>query len=90
MRRPAGSSALVGSSSTSRGGAPTRAWATPSRCCIPLDIAPTRTAAASASPTSSSSSARSAAPPSERARRWCSSSSSAADIQDGKRNSSAR
>ena len=59
MRRPTGSSALVGSSRSRSRGDPTSACAIPSRCCIPLDIAPTLTSRASASPTSSSSSARS-------------------------------
>ncbi len=46
MRRPAGSSALVGSSSSSSRGEPTSACAIPSRCCMPFDIASTRVAAA--------------------------------------------
>ena len=62
MRRPTGSSALVGSSSISSFGSPTSAWAIPSRCCMPFDIAPTLVSRASASPTSSSSSARSPRP----------------------------
>ncbi len=70
VRRPAGSSALVGSSSSSTGGEPTSACAIPSRCCIPLDIASTRTARAFARPTSSSSCARSPSPPGERTSRW--------------------
>ena len=55
VRRPAGSSALVGSSSSSTRGLPTIACAIPSRCCMPLDIAPTRRVAASVRPTDSSS-----------------------------------
>ena len=42
VRRPAGSSALVGSSSSSSLGSPIIACAIPSRCCMPFDIAPTR------------------------------------------------
>ena len=56
IRRPIGSSALVGSSSISRLGSPTSAWAIPRRCCMPFDIASTRVARASLSSTSSSSS----------------------------------
>ena len=37
-RRPAGSSALVGSSSSSSVGSPMSACAIPSRCCIPFDM----------------------------------------------------
>ena len=56
VRRPAGSSALVGSSSSSSFGSPIIACAIPSRCCMPFDIAPTRRSGTSPSPTSSSSS----------------------------------
>ena len=42
VRRPAGSSALVGSSSSSSFGEPISAWARPRRCCIPFDIVPMR------------------------------------------------
>ena len=78
IRRPTGSSALVGSSSSSSRGPPTSACAIPRRCCMPFDIASTRRPPSSPSPTSSSSSARSAAPPVEPDRRWCRCSSSSA------------
>ena len=63
VRRPAGSSALVGSSRSSSAGCPTSACAIPRRCCMPFDIVSMRRSRASVRPTSSSSSARSAAPP---------------------------
>ena len=88
--RPAGSSALVGSSSTSIGGAPISACAIPSRCCMPFDIDSIRRAATSARPTSSSSRRRSPSPPSDPASPWCIFRSSSAVIQPGNRNSSAR
>ncbi len=47
MRRPTGSSADVGSSSSSRRGSPTSACAMPSRCAMPFDIPSTRRSAAS-------------------------------------------
>ena len=47
-----GSSALVGSSRSRSSGAPISAWAIPSRCCIPLDIASIGRSAASSRPTS--------------------------------------
>ena len=81
---------LVGSSSRSRRGEPTSAWAIPSRCCIPFDIASTRVLAASESPTSSRSRLRSPAPPSEPAKRWWRVRSSSAVAHPGKRKSSAR
>ena len=90
VRRPAGSRALVGSSRSSSRGLPTRAWAIPRRCCMPLDIASTRRADSSARPTRPSRSARSAAPPLDPARRWWSTRTSSALAQPGKRNSSAR
>ena len=66
-RRPAGSSAEVGSSRTSMRGEPTSACAIPRRCCIPFDMPSTRRSRASSSETRSSNRARSAAPPPERA-----------------------
>ena len=60
VRRPAGSSALVGSSRTRNRGAPIIAWAIPSRCCMPFDIWSTLRSPTSARPTSSSSRPRSA------------------------------
>ena len=56
VRRPAGSSALVGSSRSRRSGVPISAWAIPSRCCMPLDIVSIARSAASSSPTSRRSS----------------------------------
>ncbi len=90
VRRPAGSSALVGSSSSSTRGSPIMAWAIPRRCCMPFDIAPTRRWAASVSPTAASRRSRSCRPPVAPASRWCMASSSSALSQSGKRNSSAR
>ena len=90
VRRPTGSSALVGSSSRRRRGVPTSACAIPSLCCIPFDIASTRRDRASRNATSSSSSVRSRSPPSEPLSRWCRRRSSSALIQPGNRNSSAR
>ena len=79
-RRAAGSAAV-----------PIIAWARPSRCCMPLDIVPTRRSASPGRPTRSSSSERSAAPPAERWRGpGGGSSTSSAVAQSGKRNSSAR
>ena len=78
VRRPAGSSALVGSSSSSSRGSPMSAWAIPSRCCMPFDIAPTaprpgrgRARRARAAPPAPP------APPGEPTSSWWSSSSSA-------------
>ena len=84
IRRPPGSSALVGSSSSRSLGDPISACAIPRRCCIPFDIVSTRWARASPSPTSSSRSPRSAVPPAEPVSFWCSSSSSSAVSQPGK------
>src|SRR5262249_50170759 len=65
VRRPTGSSALVGSSRRSSCGFPTSACAMPRRCCIPFDISSTCLLRASARPTSSSSSSRSCRAPSD-------------------------
>ena len=59
--RPSGSSALVGSSSTTSSGRATRATASPRRCCMPLEKPPTRSPARSARPTSARHSRCSAA-----------------------------
>ena len=48
--RPSGSSALVGSSRTTRSGPVTSATASPRRCCMPLEKPPTRSPARSARP----------------------------------------
>src|SRR6185312_12095062 len=90
IRRPAGSSAEVGSSRTSTRGEPTSACAIPRRCCIPFDMPSTRRPRASERATSSSSRPRSAAPPSECVSRWWSERTSSAVYQPGKRKSSAR
>ena len=92
LRLPTGSSALVGSSSSGSGGDPTSAWAIPSRCCIPFDIASTWSACAPPpSPTSSSSSRRARAHHlASPARRWCMLEQLVRRHPSGKRNSSAR
>ena len=90
VRRPTGSSALVGSSSSSSGGAPTSACAMPEALLHALrhllDPALARVAEADQLEQLGAlgSSAR------EPERRWCSSSSSSAEYQPGKRKSSAR
>ena len=90
VRRPAGSSALVGSSRTRN------ARRADHRLCDPepllhalrhlVDLRPST----SARPTSSSSRPRSAGPPSEPARPWCRRITSSARSHPGKRKSSAR
>ncbi len=86
--RPMGSSPLIGSSSTTKAGSPTSAWAMPSRCCMPFEYLRICRSAASASPTSSSSSSqrapRSAARHAgERARRSASASRAGEELVEG-------
>ncbi len=69
--RPSGSSALVGSSSTTSSGRATSATARPSRCCMPLEKPPSRSPARSASPTRSRQSRCSCAVTAAPERRTC-------------------
>ncbi len=73
VRRPAGSSALVGSSSSRSRGEPTRAWAIPSRCCIPFrHLVDGSSARVEQSDEGRGARCARAAPPVEPLRRWCS------------------